>query len=57
MGTMDEQILRTTKEVVVKFIEVGRVSPTGFEEIFKGVYRAVCEAVRENPMPQDKKNG
>jgi hypothetical protein len=30
MASMDEQILRATKEIVVKFIEGGRISPAGF---------------------------
>lgn len=54
MSSLEEQVLRTTKEVVVKFIEVGRISPTGFDEFFKGVYRTVVEAVRENPLPKEK---
>jgi hypothetical protein len=40
----DELILKVTKEIVVKFIEMGRVTPTSFEEIFKLVYRAVASA-------------
>ncbi|MCG6908892.1 MAG: hypothetical protein LJE94_02070 [Deltaproteobacteria bacterium] len=46
MASMDEQILRAVKEIVVKFIEAGRVSPTGFEETFKSVYRTVSETAR-----------
>ncbi len=42
----DEQILRASKEIVVKFIETGRVSPTGFSEAFKAIYRAVDETVK-----------
>jgi predicted transcriptional regulator len=44
--SQDEQILRATKEIVVKFIETGRISPTGFPEIFKNIYRAIDETVR-----------
>ena len=44
----DEQILRATKEIVVKFIETGRVSPTGFPEAFKSIYRAVDETVKQS---------
>ena len=44
--SQDEQILRATKEIVVKFIETGRVSPTGFPEAFKSIYRAVDETVK-----------
>ena len=45
-GDLEEQILRTSKEIVVKFIEVGRISPTNFAETFKSVYRAVEETVQ-----------
>lgn len=45
MASMDEQILRTAKEVVVKFIETGRISPTSFHENFKGIYTTVVDAV------------
>ena len=44
----DEQILRASKEIVVKFIETGRISPTGFPEIFKAIYRTVDETVKQS---------
>ncbi|WP_373501893.1 hypothetical protein [Desulfococcus sp.] len=44
-SSVDEQILRAAKEIVVKFIETGRVSPTSFSEAFKSVYKTVFEAV------------
>ena len=31
-GSFEEQVLRTSKEIAVKFIETGRVSPTGFPD-------------------------
>jgi len=46
MGSMDEHILKTAKEIVVKFIETGRISPAGFNETFKSIYQAVEEAVK-----------
>ncbi|MCG8472006.1 MAG: hypothetical protein MI742_09135 [Desulfobacterales bacterium] len=45
--SMDEQILRAAKEIVVKFIEVGRISPTGFEDAFKQIHRAIESAVKK----------
>ena len=48
----DEQILRATKEIVVKFIETGRISPTGFPEVFKATYRAVEETVKQSAGPE-----
>ena len=41
----EEKILRITKEVVVKFIEIGRVSPTQFDAVFKSVFRTVQASV------------
>lgn len=46
MATIDEQILRAAKEVVVKFIEAGRVSPTGFPETFQTIYETIDQTVR-----------
>ena len=48
MATIDEQILRTTKEIVVKFIESGRISPSSFHETFKDIYRTVEKATRDS---------
>ena len=45
MAKVDEQILRVTKEIVVKFIEAGRISPTSIHEVFKNVYKTVQETV------------
>ena len=47
----DEQILRAAKEIVVKFIETGRVSPTGFPEAFKTIYKTVDETVKRSAAP------
>jgi hypothetical protein len=46
MSTMDEHILKTTKEIVVKFIETGRISPSGFSESFKSIYHTIDETVK-----------
>jgi len=48
MANIDEQILRATKEIIVKFIEAGRISPSGFNETFKNVYRTVDKTTRES---------
>ena len=46
MRSLDELILRSTKEIVVKFIETGRVGPAGFQETFKTVYKTVEQTVK-----------
>ena len=48
MGNIDEQILRATKEIVVKFIEAGRISPSGFHETFKSIFSTVEQTTRES---------
>ncbi len=42
----DEAILKVTKEIVVKFIECGRLSPANFDETFEQVYKKVVSTVR-----------
>lgn len=56
-SSIDEQILRASKEIVVKFIEAGRTSPAGFPEIFKTIYCAVKETVKgseKTPKQKEK---
>ncbi len=55
MRSIDEQILRTTKEIVVKYIEAGRLSPTAFHETFKAVYQTVSDTVRNYIKPESEK--
>jgi len=43
---MDEQILRAAKEIVVKFIEMGRLSPSSFHESFKDIHATIQETVK-----------
>jgi len=45
MATLQEQILKTSKEIIVKFIETGRVSPNSFDETFRSVHKTVKETV------------
>lgn len=42
----DEAILKVAKEIVVKFIEVGRLSPANVGETFKEIYCSVRDTVR-----------
>ena len=45
-SSMDEQILRASKEIIVKFIEVGKISPTSFAGAFKDIYIAIDGTVK-----------
>lgn len=42
----DEAVLKVTKEIIVKFIEVGRLSPAKFDETFVQVFHTVNKTVR-----------
>jgi hypothetical protein len=42
----DEAIFKGAKEVVVKFIETGRLTPSSFAETFDQVYKAIEQTVR-----------
>lgn len=44
----DEMILKTVKEIVVKFIETRTITPATFNDHFQNIYNAVEKAVREN---------
>ena len=48
MANIDEQILRATKEIVVKFIENGRISPSGFHETFESIYHTVEKTAKSS---------
>jgi hypothetical protein len=48
MKSIDEQILRATKEIIVKFIEMGRLSPSNIHESFRDIYATVNETVKKN---------
>ncbi len=43
----DEAIFKVTKEIVVKFIEVGRLTPANFEEAYEKIFATVKRSVRE----------
>jgi uncharacterized protein YaaN involved in tellurite resistance len=54
MASIDEHILKAAKEIVVKFIECGRLSPSGFAEAFQSIYATVDETVKSRQKPPEK---
>ncbi len=56
MDQAEKQAVQVTKEIVVKFIEVGRISPGNFHEFFSPIYREVLATIssrREHSSNQD----
>ena len=41
----DETLLKVTKEIVIKFIEVGRLTPATFEQNFDTIYHTIKKTV------------
>ena len=41
----EEAIFKASKEIAVKFIEVGRLTPAGFEQAFGRIYNTVRQTV------------
>lgn len=54
MRSLDEQVLKVAKEIVAKFIEVGRVSPASFDDTFKSIYKSVREAVIDHSIQEEE---
>ena len=42
----DDAIFKVTKEIVVKFIEVGRLTPANFEDTYNRVFETIRKSVR-----------
>ncbi len=43
----EDAILKVSKEVVIKFIEVGRLSPGNFGETFEEIHTSVRNTVKK----------
>ena len=43
-----DAVLKIAKEISVKFIEVGRLTPATFDETFKSIYRTIDETVNND---------
>jgi hypothetical protein len=44
----EETLLKLSKEIAVKFIEVGRITPATFPEIFKGIHAALKDSITKD---------
>jgi hypothetical protein len=46
MKPEEEMILKVTKEIVIKYIEIGRLALANFDEAFRSIHKTVQETVR-----------
>ena len=56
MTSDEEKILKVAKEVVIKFIETGRISPSGFSKYFEEIYRSIKDTIKEGREKQPKQD-
>lgn len=47
MKKEDELAIKVTKEIVVKFIEAGRLSVSSFQEVWSEIHRTVSHSLKE----------
>jgi hypothetical protein len=47
-GVSDEAILKIAKEISVKFIEMGRITPASFDSTFEKIYTTIERTVRDS---------
>lgn len=52
MNADDEKYLRMTKEIMVKFIELGRVSPTNFDAHFRSIFWTIKNTGVSAQLPE-----
>jgi hypothetical protein len=50
MKQEEELVLKVTKEIVVKFIEMGRLSVNAFDEVFKQIHKTVGDSLTDSSM-------
>lgn len=43
----EELLLKISKEIVIKFIEVGRVTPASFNETFSSIHTTIKNSVEK----------
>lgn len=57
MDQKEKMALQVAKEIVVKFIEIGRISPNNFPEFFSAIYNEVLSTVsaggQVSPAPEE----
>ena len=57
MNKTQQMALQVAKEIVVKFIEIGRISPNNFEQFFSSIYFEVLRTIsQDEQLPGSQKD-
>ena len=51
VGGLQKEALKAAKEIAVKFIETGRISPATFGDIFPSIYNVVLASISSAAQP------
>lgn len=52
LDKLKKEALQVAKEITVKFIETGRISPNNFPEFFDTIYREVLKTISTAEAPE-----
>jgi len=47
MKNEEELVLKVTKEIIVKFIEVGRLSVNSFDDVWNQIHQTVRDSLKQ----------
>ena len=47
MKNEEELVLKVTKEIAIKYIEIGRLALSSFDEVFKSIHQTVYNSFTE----------
>ncbi len=56
MDKTKKMAIQVTKEIIVKFIEIGRISPTNFNQFFRPIYKEVLTTLLEEVKKEEDKD-
>jgi hypothetical protein len=57
LDKLKKEALQVAKEITVKFIETGRISPNNFPEFFDTIYREVLKTISTAEAPESGETG
>ena len=52
MQKEDELVLKVTKEIVIKFIEIGRLSVDSFDKVFRQIHETVHDSLLDRRLSE-----
>ena len=55
MNKTQQMALQVAKEIVVKFIEIGRISPSNFDHFFSSIYCEVLRTISQDEQLPDSR--